>query len=91
MTAEEIDAPQRYLAEYAAAAKDLLAATPQPAATAPTTDVAAAAKPAPANPDEADQSDEPVVEDVIQAPNETVAAWASFCQALFLVRPNSAI
>ena len=42
-----------------------------------------ARKPAPANPDEADQSDEPVKEEVIRPADAADAAWASFCQALF--------
>jgi hypothetical protein len=41
-----------------------------------------AAKPVPANPDEADQTDDPVVEDVVQPTSPRAAAWASFCQAL---------
>ncbi len=78
----EIDRTKNYLAEYAAVATEVLAAAPP--AAAPTTDVAAGAtKTAPANPDEADQTDEPVVEEVIQASNASAAAWASFCQALF--------
>jgi hypothetical protein len=40
-------------------------------------------KPAqPVNPDEADQSDTPVNEEVIQARDAKTAAWASYCQAL---------
>ncbi|HVU85711.1 MAG TPA: PSD1 and planctomycete cytochrome C domain-containing protein [Pirellulales bacterium] len=82
-THEEVIRTQRYLADYSVAAKEHLAQA-RPVTAAPTTDVAAApAKPAPANPDEADQSDEPVVEDIVQAADENVAAWASFCQALF--------
>jgi hypothetical protein len=34
------------------------------------------------NPDEADQTDEAVVEDTVQASSPRAAAWASFCQAL---------
>ena len=82
-TRAEIDRTKNYLADYATVTNELLAAAPQPAAAAPATDVAATpAKPVPANPDEADQTDEPVVEEVIQASNATAAAWASFCQAL---------
>ncbi|MBX9655826.1 DUF1553 domain-containing protein [bacterium] len=42
-----------------------------------------ATKPAqPVNPDEADQSDTPVNEEVIQARDARTAAWASYCQAI---------
>ena len=73
-----------YLADYAAVAKDVLANPPAPRPSqSPWSKFAAKAKPAlPANPDEADQTEEPVVEEVIQASNATAAAWASFCQAL---------
>ncbi|HEY4312848.1 MAG TPA: PSD1 and planctomycete cytochrome C domain-containing protein [Pirellulales bacterium] len=82
-TNEEIKRTQSYLADYAAVAKDVRANSPAPTSVSePVVEVAGKAKPAPANPDEADQTDEPVVEEVIQAPNETAAAWASFCQAL---------
>jgi hypothetical protein len=80
-TASEVERAQAYLAEYEAAAQDLPSAPPPPATPEPTA-VAAAPKAAPANPDEADQTDEPVAEEVILAPNPRVAAWGSFCQAL---------
>jgi hypothetical protein len=76
-----------YLTEYESAARgafdtDSLAdAGPSPADeddTAP-----ARPRPVPGNPDEADQSDEPVKEEIIRSADAAEAAWASFCQALF--------
>jgi hypothetical protein len=37
----------------------------------------------PANPDEADQTDEPLAQEAIEPSSPRAAAWASFCQALF--------
>ncbi|HEY1600982.1 MAG TPA: PSD1 and planctomycete cytochrome C domain-containing protein [Pirellulales bacterium] len=81
-TTEEIERTKAYLMDYENVAKDLFSPTPAPAAPDANT-VAVAAKPAPANPDEADQTDEPVIAEKVQATNPRASAWASFCQALF--------
>jgi hypothetical protein len=53
------------------------------AATSPA-GAAASKRPAPpVNPDEVPPVEEPVVEEVVRAPDARTAAWASLCQALF--------
>jgi hypothetical protein len=95
-TSWELERVLRYVADYEGVARQILAQPANPSgsevvvAVAETGDAAVAAgseattkkKPAPKNPDEADQSDEPAVEEVIQPASSQAAAWASFCQAL---------
>jgi len=74
--------------EGKAATEEVAAVETQSAADAAKADVSKAdaakpaAKPAPINPDEADQTDEAVVEEKVQPSSPRAAAWASFCQAL---------
>jgi Protein of unknown function (DUF1553)/Protein of unknown function (DUF1549)/Planctomycete cytochrome C len=78
-TPAEVRRALAYIGEYESAARDVVApVTPQ---------AAAVAKPKPkvdanANPDETDQTDEPVSEDVVRPKDARTAAWMSFAQAL---------
>jgi hypothetical protein len=92
-SAAEIEQARSYLASYENSVRELVAATPpvheQPpstvmaAADAEASAKAAAKRPAPpVNPDEVEQVEAPVTEEVIAAANPETAAWASFCQAL---------
>src|SRR5207244_2723687 len=80
---EAVDPARAYLAQYESAAREVLAASPpvKPKVAAP----GPAKKPAaqPANPDEIDQTGEPVVEDAVRPKDARSAAWLSFVQALF--------
>lgn len=92
---QEVERGLRFLNEYAAAFPPI---TPAPVASEPvavaSNDSAKAErtgsaageetkkKRAPANPDEADQTDEPVREVQVTPASPQAAAWASFCQAL---------
>jgi len=81
-TLAEIDRALTYLVDFESAAQTNFVTAPAAAKPEPST-LAAAAKPEPPdNPDEADQSDEPVEEEIIRAASPRAAAWASFCQAL---------
>jgi cytochrome c553 len=81
----EVRRATAYLREYESAARGGFepdsAETPGSSAAAEAD--AAPRKPVPANPDEADQTDEPVKEEITRPADATEAAWASFCQALF--------
>ncbi|MGD9719942.1 MAG: PSD1 and planctomycete cytochrome C domain-containing protein [Pirellulales bacterium] len=90
----EVERALLYLAEYEAGTRLMLAdhsrAAEKPAATASAEAAAtdggtaqSAAKKQPQNPDEIDQTDEPVQEESVQPSTSRAAAWASFCQALF--------
>jgi hypothetical protein len=94
-TLPEIERALRYLADYEAGAGAVLARTQSAQQTTlvavvgseAATGGTAAANPAakkkpPQNPDEADQSDEPVQEAIVVPSGPRAAAWASFCQAL---------
>ncbi|SFJ01749.1 PSD1 and planctomycete cytochrome C domain-containing protein [Planctomicrobium piriforme] len=84
---------QAYITEFAAAAEEfeLLAQSTadetmlaQSAADESTAEAAAGTGAgANANPDEADQTDAPIQEEVIAVADSRTAAWMSFCQALF--------
>ena len=89
----EIERAQTYLASYASSVRELVASNPPAPKQQPSTVVAAvdvetnakatAKRPAPpVNPDEVEQVEAPVKEEVIVAANPETAAWASFCQAL---------
>jgi cytochrome c553 len=81
-TDKEVARARTYLAEYEAAARPLLAAAPvKPKVVAPEQPKPPAK--VPANPDEIDQTGEPVVEDVVRPKDARSAAWLSFVQALF--------
>jgi hypothetical protein len=79
---KEVERARTFLAEYELGyEKQIVAApeSPKPAAvekTKPTT-------PPPANPDEIDQTGEPVVEDLVRPKDARTAAWLAFAQALF--------
>jgi hypothetical protein len=90
-TSSEIERTLRFLMEYeteSAAAPAAAAGPASPDALAANTPDSSAAADSPAkkkppeNPDDADQSDEQVREEIVQASNPRAAAWASFCQAL---------
>lgn len=96
-TAAEIERALQYLADFATAAQaqPLAAAIKAPpveqlASAAEATPAGEGEAPAesatkkkqPQNPDEADQTDEPVREERVEASSPQTAAWASFCQAL---------
>jgi hypothetical protein len=89
----EIERARTYLASYESSIRDLVVSTPPAPEQRPSTVVAAVdadtnanaatKRPAPpVNPDEVDQVEAPVKEEVIAAANPVTAAWASFCQAL---------
>jgi hypothetical protein len=80
-TPAEIERALAFVGEYESAAKGEPAAAPVKPPAAP----AAKAKPKPdasANPDEVDQTDEPVVEEAIRPRDARTAAWMSFTQSL---------
>ncbi len=92
-SAAEIARAQTYLASYESSVRELVASAPPVPEREPSTVVArvdtdsgatpAAKRPAPpVNPDEVEQVEAPVKEEVIAAANPETAAWASFCQAL---------
>jgi hypothetical protein len=96
-SAAEIARAQTYLASYESSVRELVASAPPVREREPSTvvaaidtdtsantgDKAAAKRPAPpVNPDEVEQVEAPVKEEVIAAANPETAAWASFCQAL---------
>jgi len=90
----EIERALAYLNEYQALSSELPPAAPLaqdgevsanlvPASDGAAVQIAGAAqKKPPANPDEADQTDMPVNEVVVEASTPVAAAWASLCQAL---------
>jgi cytochrome c553 len=77
---KEVERALAYLAEYEAAAREWLAAAPPPKPKP-----AQPKKPAavPANPDEVDQTGEPITEDSVRPKDARSAAWLSFVQSLF--------
>jgi hypothetical protein len=83
-TPKEVARALSFLAEYEAAQPESVAP-----ATRPGVVIAARAKgpgvaaPRPANPDEADQTGEPVVEEMVRASDARTAAWLALAQALF--------
>jgi hypothetical protein len=82
---QEIDRAREFLAEYEADYRHYLASHPLPKAT-PTPKKSADTKKAnepPANPDEIDQTGEPVVEAQVRPKDARSAAWLAFIQALF--------
>jgi hypothetical protein len=86
-TAPEVERALRYVGDYAAAVEQVDASVAAARSTsAPSQPMASNSKPKkkpPKNPDEADQTDDPVAEELIAPSTPTAAAWASFCQALF--------
>lgn len=81
-TAEETTRVQRYLQEYEAATRKVHVSQPAPSTQVEKPVVVKKPTPVPENPDEVDQTDEPIQEVVIQAADPKSAAWASFCQTL---------
>ncbi|HEX8915561.1 MAG TPA: PSD1 and planctomycete cytochrome C domain-containing protein [Humisphaera sp.] len=91
-TSQEVDRAKAFLAEYAAAAKDAVAAvaeTPDAVAAAgkvaePTADAGQAGGGGNAviDPDQVVTGDAQVKEEVVRAKDATTAAWAAFAQAL---------
>ncbi len=89
-TVPEIERALRYLSDFAANTGTVPASTPpaQPTlvAAADTGQGDAEAqgekKKPPQNPDEMEQSDEPVRDEIVTTANPRMAAWTSFCQAL---------
>ena len=92
-TSAEVERAKIYLAHYESALREVIAATraePMPRldaivalAAADSTGKSAPSRPIPPqNPDEVVPVEEPVKEEVAEAADPTVAAWASFCQAL---------
>ena len=80
-TDTEVERARVYLTEYEAEARDWLASNPPPKPK-----VVAPRKPKvpqPANPDEIDQTGEPVADDIVWPKDARSAAWLSFVQALF--------
>jgi cytochrome c553 len=84
-TAAEVERAKRYLAAFEATARDLARSAPKPRFhPAPLAKADGPAKPpASANPDEADQTGEPVKEEDLLPADPKRAAWGLFCQALF--------
>jgi hypothetical protein len=77
----EVERARAFLAGYESAYPEQVAlAAPEKTRAAPTEKPKT---PEPANPDEADQSDEPVVEDAVRPPDARSAAWLALAQALF--------
>jgi hypothetical protein len=95
-TSRELERGLQYLADYELGTREVLTPTPsvplgetavavadtQSATVSGSAETPAKKKKAPQNPDEADQSDDPIEEEPIQPASPQVAAWASFCQAL---------
>jgi cytochrome c553 len=82
-TAAEVERVLRYLAEYESDVRPVLASAPSPVAAKAPEPARGPKKPEPANADEIDQTDEPVVEEVVRPKDARTAAWMSFTQALF--------
>ncbi len=85
-TEGEVARALEFLAEYEAAAPEVESeevAPPAEVASADPAEVPANAAQVPANPDEADQTGETVVEVVVRAGSPRNAAWLAFAQALF--------
>jgi len=72
-----------FLAEYEASEPDAAPPRSAPAVASQVVPAAATPAPPPANPDEADQTGEPVVEEIIRAGDARRAAWLALAQALF--------
>ncbi len=92
-TSEDVDRATSYLSAYESDARLVLAQAAlepvkteareeAPVVVANTTGGAPKRPAPPVNPDEAPPTEEPVKEEIIQAPDARTAAWASFCQAL---------
>jgi hypothetical protein len=71
------------LAEYEAEFNKHSSETPTETVRPAPTEKTRTAKPEPANPDEADQTGEPVVEKVVRAKDGRTAAWLALAQALY--------
>ena len=82
-TAAEVDRVRTFLAEYEAAYREQVVSAPlsKPRTARPGEPKAATAPPA--NPDEIDQTGEPVAEDEVRPKDARTASWMSFAQALF--------
>ncbi len=76
----EVQRALTYLAGYEAEARGWLAAAPPPK---PKSAAPAKPKAQPANPDEIDQTGEPVVEEIVWPKDARSAAWLSLTQALY--------
>jgi len=78
---KEVERVKKFVSEYEALAKkDYEAKAPVKPVQKPNE-----VKPRPMqpiNPDDIDQTDEPITEESVRAPDAKTAAWASFCQAL---------
>ena len=83
--AGEIERAAAFLAEYQAAQAepDAAASSVPQVASAAEPRSPAKPKPQPENPDEVDQTDEPIVEHVVRASDARTAAWLALAQALF--------
>jgi hypothetical protein len=83
-TEKEIERARAFVAEYESDFRAQEAANPTPKPIAPKKPIEPK-KPneVPANPDEIDQTGEPIVEAVIQPKDAKTAAWLAFTQALF--------
>ena len=100
-TAAEIERVERYLTSYESTFRQVLAATTRRTqaaaseaslafAVTDSSGTGAPKKPAPPqNPDEVEQIESPVKEEVIAAADTRTATWASFCQGSW--EPNSDI
>jgi hypothetical protein len=84
-TAAEVERALTFIAEYEAAPPESDDADPGEPEVADTTPIASPKAPAaqPANPDDADQSGEPIVEAAVRPKDARTAAWLAFAQALF--------
>ncbi len=80
-TEKEAQRARSFLAEYESAYRDL----PHPRTKPKLADTVKPIKPSqvPANPDEIDQTGEPIMEDVIEPKDAKTAAWLAFVQVLF--------
>ena len=83
-TAREVENALAFLASYSASVSEAeLASSSTEVASKPADTASKASEALPANPDEADQTSELVVEDSILARDTRSAAWLAFVQALF--------
>jgi cytochrome c553 len=82
-TEKEIERARTFLAEYESDYKKQLAAAPKREETKPVVEKPKPPTTVPANPDEIDQTGEPVVEEQVRPKDARTAAWLAFAQALF--------
>ena len=84
-TEQEIERARAFVAEYESEYRSQLAANPTPKPPVAKKPAVAPKKPnaPPANPDEIDQTGEPIVESEIAPKDAKTAAWMAFTQALF--------